>query len=179
MLLFLYSCEVDWDFMKDTIRIIYAEEKYLSSFHQALDRVAREQIYVEMITAPAWEKTFDFFKKQTEGNFPVYYAIHDEKVVGWADISPSENPRLAHRGFLGMGLIDGYRGQGLGSQLLEACIQHAKKIEIEKIELSVYSNNSAAIALYKKFGFQEMGFIKHYRKLNEQYFDCVQMEKFL
>ena len=50
---------------------------------------------------------------------------------------------------------------------------------LEKVELSVYSSNKAAIQLYKKFGFQEFGYIKNFRKLENNYYDCIEMEKFL
>lgn len=67
-----------------------------------------------------------------------------------------------------MGLISEYRERGLGSRLLSAVIDHSKSFGLEKIELSVYTSNKSAIALYKKF-----------RKLDGQYFDCLAMGKFL
>jgi putative acetyltransferase len=121
----------------------------------------------------------EFQRKLIAYNWPVFYAVGGDNVVGWADITPSSNPRLSHRGFLGMGLLKSHRGQGLGTQLLQAALGHAKKIGLEKVELSVYSENFAAIALYKKVGFQQMGFVKNYRKLEDRYFDCVEMEIFL
>jgi ribosomal protein S18 acetylase RimI-like enzyme len=42
-----------------------------------------------------------------------------------------------------------------------------------------YTENADAINLYKKLGFSEIGIIKHYRKLNGRYFDCLEMELFL
>jgi putative acetyltransferase len=160
-------------------KIIYKNEAYLKSFQQALDAVAKEGIYIEMTEAPDWERILGFYNLQVKGDWPAYYAIEDDKVVGWADISPSSNPRMSHRGALGMGVLSEYRGKGLGTLLLQACLEHASKIGLEKVELSVYSTNVVAIGLYKKFGFQQSGLIKSYRKLNGRYFDCVQMELFL
>ena len=161
------------------MEVIYAAEQYLKSFHEALDLVAREQIYIEMIEAKPFDEVATFQRKLITNNWPVYYAVENDKVVGWADITPAANPRLAHRGFLGMGLIKDYRGRGLGTQLLTKALKHSKEIGLEKIELSVYTDNTAAIKLYKKMGFTEIGIVKHYRKLNGRYFDCVEMEMFL
>lgn len=161
------------------MEIIYPAEQYFKSFHEALDSVAREQIYIEMIEAKPFDDVAAFQQKLITNNWPVYYAIDGERVVGWADIIPAANPRLAHRGFLGMGLMKGFRGRGLGTQLLTKALQHSKDIGLEKIELSVYTENSAAIGLYKKCGFKEIGVVKHYRKLNGRYFDCLEMELFL
>lgn len=159
--------------------IVYPTEKHFKSFHQTLDQVAREQVYIEMIEAKPFEDVAAFQSKLVANNWPVYYAINNNEVVGWADITPSSNPRLAHRGFLGMALLKQFRGQGLGTQLLNKVLIHAKNIGLEKVELTVYTNNDAAIRLYKKCGFTEIGIIKNYRKLNGQYFDSIEMEKFL
>lgn len=114
-----------------------------------------------------------------EKNWPVYYAIDNNQVVGWADIVPAENPRLAHRGFLGMGVLKSFRNQGLGGLLLKSNLDHAKKIGLEKVELSVYTTNISAIHLYRKFNFEEIGVVRKYRKVDGQDFDCLMMEKFL
>ncbi len=160
-------------------RIIYPSEKYLSSFHAGLSLVAQEKIYIEMIEAPPFEKVAAFQRELLESNGPVYYAIDGDRVVGWCDIFPLKNERQKHRGTLGMGLLPDYRGKGLGAKLLSATLDHAQKIGLEKVELHVYTSNVSAIALYKKFGFQQEGVIKKYRKLDGVDFDCVAMALFL
>jgi RimJ/RimL family protein N-acetyltransferase len=160
------------------MEIIYPNETLFKSFHETLDSVAREQIYIEMIEAKPFEEISAFQRKLIANNWPVYYAVTDGRVVGWADITPASNPRMAHRGFLGMGLIKDFRGRGLGTQLLSKALSHAKRIGLEKVELSVYTENEAAIRLYKKCGFREIGLVKNFRKLNGRYFDCIEMELF-
>ncbi|MCC7405812.1 MAG: GNAT family N-acetyltransferase [Bdellovibrionales bacterium] len=161
------------------IKIIYANEKHFPSFHQALSIVAKERVYIEMIEAPPLEKVASFQKDLISKNGPVYYALSGDKVVGWCDVFPEENPRQSHRGGLGMGILPEFRGQGIGSQLLQKVIEHAKTFGLEKIELNVYTSNVSAVALYKKFGFEQEGLIRKYRKLDGQYFDCLAMGKFL
>ncbi len=161
------------------ITIVYGHERYFKSFHQALSIVAQELIYLEMTEAPPLEKIAEFQRDLIVKSGPVYYAVQDEKVVGWCDIFPEANPRQSHRGSLGMGLLPEYRGQGLGSQLLAKVLDHAKTFGFEKVELHVYSSNTAAVKLYKKFGFEQEGLIRKFRKLNGQYFDYLAMGKFL
>lgn len=161
------------------VEIIYPEEKYFPSFHAALADVAKERIYIEMLEPPPLQKVTEYQKSLLSKNGPVYYAIDNGKVVGWCDIFPIENVRMNHRGSLGMGFLKEYRGKGLGKQILEKTIAHAKKFGLEKIELSVYTSNTDAIKLYRKLGFQEEGLIKKYRKLDSQYFDCLIMGLFL
>jgi RimJ/RimL family protein N-acetyltransferase len=162
-----------------SIEIVYANPKYFAKFHANLNIVAREKIYIEMIEAMPLEKLAEHQSDLISRNAPVYYAVDGENVVGWCDVSPSKNPRLCHRGGLGMGLLPDFRGQGLGSRLMTAVFEHSKKIGLEKIELQVYTSNLPAIALYKKFGFEPEGLIRKYRKLDGKYFDALAMAKFL
>lgn len=100
------------------VKIIYPEQKYFSSFHEALSAVAKERIYIEMIEAPPLEKVREFQLGLISKNGPVYYAVCGDRLVGWADVFPENNPRQMHRGGLGMGLLPEFRGKGIGSLLL-------------------------------------------------------------
>ncbi|MBC7465973.1 MAG: GNAT family N-acetyltransferase [Bdellovibrio sp.] len=160
------------------IEIVYASEKYFQSFYEALSQVAKERIYIEMVEAPPYEKVVGFQQDNISKNAAVYYAVQGDRVVGWCDIFSSNNPRMSHRGGLGMGLLPEFRGLGLGSKLLKSALEHAQKIGLEKVELHVYSSNISAIALYKNFGFEQEGLLKKYRKLDGQDFDCLAMAKF-
>lgn len=113
--------------------IIYPSEKYFKSFHDALSTVAKERVYIEMIEAPPLEKVSSFQSSLISKNGPVYYAINNDRVVGWCDVFPEENPRQNHRGGLGMGLLPEFRGRGLGSKLLSSVLEHAKKFGLEKL----------------------------------------------
>ncbi len=161
------------------MEIKYPEEKYFGSFHRCLNEVAQEKIYLEMVEAPPEDKVKAFQRSLVEKNGPVYYAVQEDKVFGWCDIFPNEDPRQSHRGNLGMGILKEFRGMGIGAKLMDAVINHRNKCGLEKIELTVYHSNLAAIALYKKFGFEQEGLIKKYRKLDGLYVDAILMSKFI
>jgi ribosomal protein S18 acetylase RimI-like enzyme len=159
----------------DELKIIYGDPQFFDSFYETIGAVARERIYIEMIEPKPKDVFHAFHEGLIAKNLPVYYALAGKQVVGWCDVSRSENPRTSHRGFLGMGLRDGYRGVKLGSRLLEAAIAHSRRVGLEQIELAVYTTNIPAIRLYEKYGFQKMGEVPHYRKLDGVYFDTVEM----
>ena len=53
-----------------------------------------------------------------------------------------------------MGVHASFQGQGVGSKLVEAVLDLADNwLNILRIEVEVYTDNTPAIALYKKFGF--------------------------
>ena len=78
-------------------------------------------------------------------------------------------------GNLGMGVLPSHRGQGIGRRLLEATIEGASKSGLEKIELSVYARNTAAINLYRKLSFEEEGIKKRGRLADGIYDDVLLM----
>lgn len=158
-----------------SIRIVPAQEKHIAGFYKALDIVAKEEIYILLLEAPPFPSTEQFVKGNIAKGVPQCFALDGEEVVGWADVSPLSRLTIEHRGMLGMGIIPEYRGKGIGSMLLKEVISLCRAKGLEKIELDVYAENSAAIALYKKFGFEDEGVRKKARKLHEKYSDIRMM----
>ena len=76
----------------------------------------------------------------------------------------------------GMALLDGWRGQGLGSALLEAAIAWSRESGAHKMSLEVWPHNEAALALYHGRGFVEEGRkVRHYRRRNGELWDAILM----
>lgn len=65
---------------------------------------------------------------------------------------------------LGMWVLAPWRGRGGGRMLVEAALA-ARPPDVHKIELEVFPENEAAIALYRSFGFEQEGLRRdHYRR---------------
>jgi ribosomal protein S18 acetylase RimI-like enzyme len=65
---------------------------------------------------------------------------------------------------LGMWVLPSQRRRGGGRMLLEAAVA-ARPDDVHKLELEVYPDNEAAIALYRELGFEEEGLRRdHYRR---------------
>lgn len=56
-------------------------------------------------------------------------------------------------------IFEEFRGKGYGYESLKAFEEEAKKLDIEKVTLHVFSHNKRAIALYQKFGFEDTDII--------------------
>ena len=75
-----------------------------------------------------------------------------------------------------MAVIDGWRGRGVGSQLMEAALGWAKDQDAHKIELEVWPHNTGALRLYEKFGFVAEGRLRrHWRRANGELWDSIPM----
>ncbi|MFA7253490.1 MAG: GNAT family protein [Patescibacteria group bacterium] len=72
-----------------------------------------------------------------------------------------------------------YWGKGIGSQAMEFILNYGfDTLGLHKIWLEVYASNSAAIKLYKKFGFNNEGIYKDQVLYPDGFVDEIRMAKF-
>jgi ribosomal protein S18 acetylase RimI-like enzyme len=114
--------------------------------------VASERRFLARTEAPPQEQMLAFVRTNIDALNPHVVALDAGRVVGWADIRPSNVPAMSHCGTLGMGVLAAYRGQGLGRRLLDAVVLKAWQAGLERIELEVRHDNDPAIALYESSG---------------------------
>lgn len=135
-----------------TIDIAPLHERHFLSLWATADAVARERRYLAMLEAPPQEAAFAFYRTMCEqGQCQV--AVQSQRVLGWCDVLPQFGQARQHVGTLGMGLLADYRGQGLGTRLLQAAVASAWQRGLSRIELSVRDDNHRARALYERQGF--------------------------
>jgi L-amino acid N-acyltransferase YncA len=83
-------------------------------------------------------------------------------------------------GDLGMLVDAAWRGRGVGSGLMDAAIEWAREQGLHKLCLEVFPTNTAAIALYRKYGFAEEGLRpKQYRRASGELWDSIVMGRLL
>ena len=70
-----------------------------------------------------------------------------------------------------------HRRQGIGTKLLAALVNEAKKRSLSFLTLEVRESNESAIALYKNAGFSEVGLRKNYYDKPTE--NAILMTKFL
>jgi putative acetyltransferase len=79
---------------------------------------------------------------------------------------------------IGMAVHDAHQGRGVGTALMKAALDLADNwLQFTRIELTVYTDNVAALALYKKFGFEIEGTHKQYAFRNGVYVDAYAMAR--
>ena len=84
-------------------------------------------------------------------------AVIDGRVIGHASLEVHGQSR-AHSAHLGLAVHDAYHRRGVGAALLQSLIDCADAaLGLRRIDLTVFSDNAPAIALYRKFGFVEEG----------------------
>jgi len=158
------------------IRSITLED--LPALRETLDAVARERCYLHMLEAPPLERLTNYVRNGLEKGHIHLVAAEGPKIAGWCDITRGINGEV-HVGHLGMGVLNEFRGQGIGRRLMETAIAQARVLRLEKIELQVFTANIPAMALYKKLGFVEEGLRKRARLVDGVYDDILLLALFL
>ena len=98
-------------------------------------------------------------------------AIHENRIIGGLGFVGSEGPVHGKNGSLGVSIQNEFAGLGLGTHLIQLCIENAKKLGFHRIELSVRTFNKAGIALYEKMGFQKIGTLREIAFIDGKYVD--------
>jgi L-amino acid N-acyltransferase YncA len=96
----------------------------------------------------------------------------DSQIIGmlYLEVSP--------HGFgeISMHVDRDWRGRGVGSALMQAAIGLDDKHSLHKLCLEVFAHNTAAIALYRKWGFVEEGRrARQYRRASGELWDSIVM----
>ena len=93
----------------------------------------------------------------------VLLAESDGLVVGNLTLWQEPNPRRRHVASLGMAVRDDWVGRVVGTALMAAALDLADNwLGLTRLELTVWSDNEAAQALYRKFGFVQEGVARDY-----------------
>jgi L-phenylalanine/L-methionine N-acetyltransferase len=118
-----------------------------------------------------------FFSEPHEDLYHLVACV-DEEVVGQLGLETFTRPRRRHVGEIGMAVRDDWQGKGVGTALMEAALDLADNwLGLTRIELSVYTDNTAGVALYKKFGFEVEGTNRRYAYRNGEYVDAYSMAR--
>jgi RimJ/RimL family protein N-acetyltransferase len=153
-----------------TFEIAPIDEEHISGFRAAVDVVARERKYLAFLEAPPLENVTRFVLRNIELAYPQFVVLSAGGVVGWCDVLPNRSRVIYwHCGTLGVGLLPGFRGKGIGRQLMRRTIDAAFAFGLTRIELTVRQGNANAIALYKSLGFEIEGLHRNAVCIDGQY----------
>ena len=160
-----------------TVTIRHAEP---SDYEAIRDTMAQPRAYSGTLQLPL--PAAEMWKKRladtpAEGHMLV--AVIDGKVVGNLGLHPAgKTARRKHVYSVGMSVHDDYQRKGAGSALMAAAIDLADNwLQVKRLELTVYTDNPGALALYRKFGFEIEGTLRAYAFRNGEYVDAFTMAR--
>ena len=112
-------------------------------------------------------------------NSIIMIALAGEKIIARAELDGYPWARLHHNARFSISVRKDYWNMKIGTMLMTEIIERAEKMNLHNIELEVVAENKAAIALYHKMGFSDVGIYKNYWFANNVYSDAIIMQKCL
>lgn len=118
--------------------------------------------------------------KDHQGRFSVLVVERKDEVIGWASLNPYSH-RCAYNGVADLSVyIDrSFRGQGVGSSLLESLHKVAKENGFYKTILFTFPFNQGGQGLYQKMGYRQVGVFEKQGVMDGEFIDVMIMEKLL
>jgi putative acetyltransferase len=127
---------------------------------------------------PSLEKWRKWLADSPPDDYVLVAEVAGEVVGNLGLHATSKSPRRRHAAGLGMSVRDDWHGRGVGSALLAAAIDLADNwLNYTRIELTVYTDNDVALALYRKFGFEIEGTLRDYAFRGGRFIDAYTMAR--
>jgi len=104
-----------------------------------------------------------------------FVATVEGEVVGWVHLKHPEVEKLSHTAELTIGVLKEYRGNDIGSHLLERGLEWASSQGFEEIYNSIPATNETAISFLEERGWEEEARREDHYKMNGDYVDEVMM----
>ncbi|QRV16579.1 GNAT family N-acetyltransferase [Haloterrigena salifodinae] len=98
-----------------------------------------------------------------------FVATVDDDVVGWVHLQAPNYAKLSHTAELTMGVLEEYRGHGIGSNLLERGLQWATENEYDKVYQSLPATNQDAIRFLEEHRWETEAIRKAHYKIDDEY----------
>ncbi len=165
------------------IIIRYPTKEDLNFMLEYINEISKEKTFIrlqgEEISKDEEAKFLDLQLEKISKNLSVQLLVFcGEKLVGISGIEMKEKIEK-HIGEFGISIAKDFRGEGIGSILMQCVLNEAKNnlSELKIIILGIFANNDLAKDMYKKFGFLEYGNLPSGIKLENGYVDHVYMYK--
>jgi GNAT superfamily N-acetyltransferase/biotin operon repressor len=103
--------------------------------------------------------------RQNDSEERVFFvATVDDDAVGWIHVGGENLPKMGHTATLTVGVLERYRGNGLGSKLVERGLEWAERHGYEKVYQNLPATNESGIAFLESQGWTvESARTDHYR----------------
>lgn len=109
----------------------------------------------------------------------LFGAFIDAQLVGIIGLAFEPWEDAQHKATLfGLYVPHAFRGQGVGEQLVQAVLSLAEQEpDIKAVELTVSASSTAALALYRRCGFEQSGLEDSAIRVGDDYYDRVHMRR--
>ena len=102
-----------------------------------------------------------------------------DEIAAIASLEGKNRERAAHRANLVITVRQKFWHRGIGTQMMNKLLEHAREQGITVIETHVRADNNVALSLYEKLGFERIGTYRRFFRIDEQDYDAELLNLYL
>jgi GNAT superfamily N-acetyltransferase len=165
---------VDLDGVDATVRP--ARQEDITGIVGVIETIATEGDYVVAARLAEKVRHDEVLLRHNESENRVFFvATVDDETVGWLHVSAVPYSMMDHTAELTVGVLEQYRGHGLGSTLMERGLEWGREHGFRKIYQNLPATNERAIAFLEDEGWTvESTRTDHYH-VDDEFVDEVQL----
>lgn len=133
------------------VQIVDYQEQYTKYFYSLNIEWLKAYFYVEPFDEAVLSQPKTYILDK--GGY-IFFALKNNDVVGTVALMPTEDASILE--LTKMAVLPELRGQKIGQQLLQYCIDFAKQKKLKALLLYSSTKLKNAIYLYQKFGFKTL-----------------------
>lgn len=155
----------------------------LQSMLHYINAISKERTFSnfqgEQITLEEEKRYLEMLLKEMKLDRNVTLLVYNgDKLIGGSGIALG-NRIENHIGIFGISLAKNFRGEGIGTVLMQEVINESVKQipSLRIVILKVFANNTVAFKMYQKFGFKEYGRLPQGIQYRGKFVDAILMYK--
>ncbi len=161
----------------------YPKLEDLKNLLSLINSLVKERAYISKKKKTSLKEELEWLLekiKNIEEKKEIFLVVEvDNKIVGNIEIKKGQE-KQEHIGYFGILLKKEARNRGIGQKIIPLIIKEAQKqLKIKMVVLDVVVENSLALHVYKKLGFQKTGELKKGVNHFGKYLTLVSMVKYL
>jgi ribosomal protein S18 acetylase RimI-like enzyme len=128
-------------------------KSYEHKYHQQFKKISLDWLHKHHLYEKADDDLLDHPQKYIEQGSLIFLAHFDDQVVGTISLIPLNEQTYE---ILKLGVLDGFKGAGIGRKLMQICIDICLDKNVKIITLESSSKLESALKLYEKLGFNHI-----------------------
>ncbi|AIY83500.1 acetyltransferase domain protein [Clostridium baratii str. Sullivan] len=153
-------------------------EKFLNMLKQ-LDKETKYMLFEENERSCTVEDMKERLGRRDNKKHTIFIVEDNGEIVGFLSGDRGAANRIKHSAYVVIGMLEPYRGKGIGVALIEELFKWARNNKIIRLELTVVKDNRYAVNLYKKMGFKVEGIREKAMIVDGKYVDEYYMGRIL
>jgi putative acetyltransferase len=149
--------------LSTSVKSLFSVRSFAVEDAAALYQIIRlPAVCSQLIQVPTMElsEIEEWAQTQSNGRYRIILEANGQ-VAGYGSLRHNQRPRMRHTGSMGLYIHPDYWGSGGGTLMMEAMLDLADNwLNLNRVELDVYTTNHRAIRLYEQMGFEIEGTVR-------------------